>query len=324
MNYLKLNPKTRTYVFRRAIPVELRPLLRRGREWTESLRTKDTAEAKRRVVAVSARVEALFQQAREQATANRTLTEANTSVTVPMVMALVQAWKEQELFRRAQAVMNDPLAPGGFGAEVALFNSTPFNLDVRGNAAAAFAAIDRRERFLEGEVRQVAERSGLLITPRHPAYTALYHLMQGAWREVLESEGRWRNFDFTSMPQVEPRPIPTFGSVAPPTRAQEPSAVPTLSEALDLWTDGGGVRGAKKPSTATPLFFRVFGAPLKRPSPKLNTDVIELFGEIVPQPDCWTRSGTASVPVSRLPSASASLCQPFRLCTPHACSARCS
>ncbi|MCB5177581.1 site-specific integrase [Microvirga lenta] len=300
MNYLKRHPKTGVYIFRRAIPVELRPFFGRGREWTESLKTKKLEEAKGLVLAVAARVEGLFQQAREQAEAKRAQAEANVSVTVPMIVGLVRTWKEHELSERAQAVMADPLARAAFDAEVQLFNNTLDGVDVQEDPKAFWANADRRDRFLDDKVREITVRAGLLVTPSHPAWMVLYHKVQDAWREILTSEGRWRNLEFASLPSTEPQPYPQFGAGVPSRPANHGKALPRLSEALEHWAAGGGVRGVKKPAKATVQEAR---AALKR--------FIELHGDL--PIDAITRAhgrefrnAIARVP-RRLPTALASL-----------------
>lgn len=61
------HPKTSVYYFRRSIPPELRPFLKKGNEWKESLRTKEVGKAKRQAHSVGLRVEEEFARARAEA-----------------------------------------------------------------------------------------------------------------------------------------------------------------------------------------------------------------------------------------------------------------
>ena len=63
MTYLSRHPKTGVYRFRRGIPPELREIIDRGREWNETLGTKDLREAKSLVPDVVKRVNAAFDEA---------------------------------------------------------------------------------------------------------------------------------------------------------------------------------------------------------------------------------------------------------------------
>ena len=65
MTLLSRHPKTGTYYYRRAVPLELREAIGKGREWKETLRTKDVREAKRFASEVNVRVEDAFDRARK-------------------------------------------------------------------------------------------------------------------------------------------------------------------------------------------------------------------------------------------------------------------
>jgi hypothetical protein len=92
MTYLQKHPKTGVYYFRRAVPPELRQAVGKS-EWKRSLKTKDVAEAKRRVHEVGITVERVFQQARSgEATA-----PAEASLTLEDAEWLATAWLVDEL-----------------------------------------------------------------------------------------------------------------------------------------------------------------------------------------------------------------------------------
>ncbi len=60
MTYLVKHRATGVYKFRRGIPLELRKAIGRGREWNETLGTKDLREAKRLLPEVTERVNHVF------------------------------------------------------------------------------------------------------------------------------------------------------------------------------------------------------------------------------------------------------------------------
>src|SRR3954465_13484286 len=101
MNYLRKHPKSGNWFFRRTIPTALRPGFGGRHDWNESLGTKSHGEAKTRAIAVAAKVEALFQQVRDKLAGKPPV----TGVDVQTVTKLVTTWRDNELYRRATALL---------------------------------------------------------------------------------------------------------------------------------------------------------------------------------------------------------------------------
>lgn len=138
---------------------------------------------------------------------------------VHVVVTMIKEWKESELYRRAQEILLDPYQDGS--RERFLEECRLFGVGIKGHRLDAFAAIasddgaaDKRKAIfdsltdqsaaVDAHVLALSHSKGLPITARHPSFNVLSEMFERAWGEVLEAEIRWRNFDFTGMPDRSP------------------------------------------------------------------------------------------------------------------------
>ena len=95
MTYLKRDPKSGTYYFRRGVPAAIRDALGK-REWKESLVTKDVVEAKGLAHAVALRVEAEFARAALPGTVISPITE----LTEVQIAEVASSWYQDAVRER--------------------------------------------------------------------------------------------------------------------------------------------------------------------------------------------------------------------------------
>ncbi|MBQ1541635.1 MAG: site-specific integrase [Caulobacteraceae bacterium] len=287
MSYLEKIPKTGAYRFRRGIPLALRPYFPdRGTAWREPLNTKDPAEARRRCLEVSVKVEALFQQAQARHDAGAGQQAADvTALPVQLLKRLASEWAEAERNRRAKFIVVGDVMPGWpeFLEEANLAGLSGFEIkddlpeEIRkqlslGDATPAdfMGRINAEDRFLNTAIREISERAGYLIGPEHPSHPVLWALIRGAWIEVLKSELRWRTHDFTDLPSEPPEPVssqalvsarPLPQPIRAPVQLAAPVHGPRLSEAYDEWVrlSRPAARTAAEAKTALRQFTQLHG-----------------------------------------------------------------
>jgi hypothetical protein len=107
MSYLHKHPKNGGYWFQRGIPARIRHIIGRGTTYRENLKTKDEAIARQRLRPIEEHVDALFEQAQKQVDAKETSAPPPTVLNPMTSAALVAAWKNDELLRRAEAYQSD-------------------------------------------------------------------------------------------------------------------------------------------------------------------------------------------------------------------------
>lgn len=154
------------------------------------------------------------------------LQDDNERLPVHVVVTMIKEWKESELYRRAQAILHDPHPESGRGQyeeECRLFAAAekggriPALADImsKGDEAAAqrraiFQSLDDQTNAVETHLLALAASHGLSISSSHPSFFVLTAMFERAWGDVLEAETRWRNFDYTGMPDYRPQTISDF------------------------------------------------------------------------------------------------------------------
>jgi hypothetical protein len=145
-------------------------------------------------------------------------TSEGAELTIPIhrLVEMVQRWKRRELYRRAQLILNDPLAPSDeFKNELRMFG-VPWtegrlaaiaeavdDLDP-GRRQEAFTSLDDQAATMDLKLRAICDAEGLFPTFVHPSYQVLSSIFEDAWREIVLTEGRWRRFDYAGMPSSPP------------------------------------------------------------------------------------------------------------------------
>ncbi len=154
------------------------------------------------------------------------LQDDNERLPVHVVVTMIKEWKESELYRRAQAILHDPHPESGRGQyeeECRLFAAAEkggrihalADILAQGGDAGArrraiFHSLDDQSNAVETHLLALAASRGLSISAAHPSFFVLTTMFERAWGDVLEAETRWRNFDFTGMPDNRPQTISDF------------------------------------------------------------------------------------------------------------------
>jgi hypothetical protein len=138
------------------------------------------------------------------------------SVPVHRVVAMIERWKQRELSRRAQRVMDDPFAENEeFEDELRMFG-LPWpegRMEALADAVhdtdptrrqAIFTSLDDLEAALSRKLRALWDAEGLPPSLLRASYQVASSLFEDAWREAVMAEARWRSFDYTGMPSAPP------------------------------------------------------------------------------------------------------------------------
>lgn len=151
-----------------------------------------------------------------------TLEDDTNRLPVHLVVSMIEEWRASELYRRAQAILHDPNPMSGrdayeeecrlFGAaeqvgRIAAFASIAAAENAAEKRNAIFQSLDDQTNAVEAHLLALAASRGLSISSDHPSFFVLTAMFEQAWREVLEAETRWRNFDYTGMPSHRPLTI---------------------------------------------------------------------------------------------------------------------
>lgn len=144
------------------------------------------------------------------------------SLSVHLVVSMIEEWKASELYRRAQAILHNPNPLSGraayeeecrlFGAaeqsgRIAAFASIAQAENAADRRKAIFESLDDQTNAVEAHLIALAASRGLLISSDHPSFFVLTAMFERAWRDVLDAETRWRNFDYAGMPSQRPLTI---------------------------------------------------------------------------------------------------------------------
>ena len=134
------------------------------------------------------------------------------TVPVHLVVAMIERWKKRELYRRAQSVLNEPLGRNEthdeelrlFGAHwpsgrMAALDEAVADTD-SATRADIFKSMDDQAIAVQRKLRALCDAEGIFPSFVHPSYQVLSSLMEGAWKEVVMAEMRWRNLDYSGMP----------------------------------------------------------------------------------------------------------------------------
>ncbi|KQP46690.1 hypothetical protein ASF31_05640 [Brevundimonas sp. Leaf280] len=141
---------------------------------------------------------------------------------VHTVVSMIEEWRDNELYRRAQAILHDPNPMAGratyeeecrlFGAahkdgRVEAFAAIAGSDDAAAQRKAIFESLDDQTNAVEAHLLALTASRGLSVSSAHPSFFVLTTMFERAWGEVLAAETRWRNFDYTGMPKHRPSAI---------------------------------------------------------------------------------------------------------------------
>jgi integrase len=261
-----------TYYTRRIIPPALRPFMPepwKGKsEWKRTLGTKDPKEAKRANIAMLAQMQAAFTvaEARKKATTRDSLTDEEISAIADWYA--LEALSQDTAFREvehadAEAIYGEvhtqlvgegaPFAPlartSGWGMSDWQLHKRREGLeDVLAGLKAGLGRGDTR--LVEDEVDDLEVIFGLTVNRQSSSRRRLaLAVLRKAVGVATEKLARL-NGEGSEAP--EPWTPPQDGTVlpvsAPLAGASDAERGPLLTKALEIWREGGGARGAKKPS----------------------------------------------------------------------------
>lgn len=143
-------------------------------------------------------------------------------LSIHTVVSMINDWKASELYRRAQAILHDPnpandrkrfdeecrlLGVGLKGCRLAALGEKPDQGVTPVQRKAIFESLNDQSDVTERHLLALCRSSGMDITHRHPSFDALAGMIDAAWRDVLEAEIRWRNYEFSGMPDRKPSPM---------------------------------------------------------------------------------------------------------------------
>jgi integrase len=251
MRYLHRHPKNGGYWFHRGIPQKLRPFFPgKSDMWRENLHTKDAAEARILLHSISQRVETLFQQAEQSLSASEAELEPR-SLTSGELVRMVAAWKERELWRRAQLIVRGGYVKPGWSEFLE-------ELRLTGDESAIpkveepeefMKRVEAESAFIDRVIEGVLENETLLLPSDHPARQILWRLVREAWVNVLEKERRWRTNVLDDLPVDSPSEKAISEPRTPPIATVSVDG-PLLSKALESWATGASVN-SKTPARRT-------------------------------------------------------------------------
>ena len=252
MRYLSRIPKTGFYKFQRGIPVELRHFFPgKGTTWREHLQTKDLPEARVKCLDVARRVEEAFQRARAKHQAEA----ENLVLPIPPVHELtvaVQFWREDQLYRRAEAVLS-----GYAEATVQFHRECRLTQAIERPSMAEAPAdyllrLEAEDAVLQGWIAEITLKEGWTLPEGHAARQVLWNMVRGAWLQVLQTEQKWRALDYSEMPVAPPpeRRSNVAASAPSPTPLPTSSSL-TLGEAYEAWAKAPVVHGARQREART-------------------------------------------------------------------------
>jgi len=216
MPTLKTCPKTGNYIYRKVIPKELRPLVKRGSEWKVSLGTKSLNEARVLFTAEAAQCEAALAAARAALQGKSTLLPVDAH-------KLADRWVAAEL----AAWEHDPERFAMFLAECD--GEVVLPLDVLDSDSPGIQAI-------------IADAILQALTATHqplpPASSMLYHALHRefftAWHSLCRTALRRHNDDWRTTP---PLPAASLPLSQEPALQVAPAKALRLSEVVSMWAE---------------------------------------------------------------------------------------
>ena len=135
---------------------------------------------------------------------------------VHRMVSMIERWKQRELYRRAQKVVDEPFAEDAeFKEELRLFGE-PWpegRLEALSEAVddtdatrrqAIFASLDDLENAVGRKLKALWEAEGLPLSLLRSHYQVASSLLEDAWQEAVMAESRWRSFDYAGMPAEPP------------------------------------------------------------------------------------------------------------------------
>jgi hypothetical protein len=138
------------------------------------------------------------------------------AVPVHLIVALVEKWKRRDLYRRAQKVMNKPFGiDPELKDELRMFGEPRSGTHLDAFARAAhdpdasvrreiFQAMDDQDKFIERTASGLFAEQGMSIPSQHPSRHVIEQMLYEAWFEVVGAERRWRELDYSGMPNEPP------------------------------------------------------------------------------------------------------------------------
>jgi integrase len=191
LQFISRHPKSGMFRFRRDVPPHLRDILRQ-RVFTESLNTKDEAEAFRSGLPVVARYQKLFDDAEKVHQQRAAGQPVEVALTLGEAAAAVHRWQEAELAQIASKVAS---RPRGLSATVGAIERYVADLtrplrtrkllaDAAQGYASGTAAVDAK-------VEEIARANGFVLPRHHPMRATVAAMVRTAWTAVAEQEETW-------------------------------------------------------------------------------------------------------------------------------------
>lgn len=219
MTNLQKHPRSGVYRFRKAVPEDLRAVFGRT-EFTETLNTKDLAEAKRRVKEVGLRYDAMIEAART----------GRVGITLGEAQQLALAWKAEALQQDEEARLSAPAYSGTVAATMKLVNDQSALGKHLGDLK---RAQDRRDyRSVEQTVMSLLTQSGRVVDRRTEGFQALNRLFLQASIDVVNEQINRCIGDLTAPNAAAASPMVPYATVS--RQSSESESTP-ISEILDLW-----------------------------------------------------------------------------------------
>ena len=209
-------PKTGNFYYRKVIPVELRPLVGRGREWKVSTGTKVLSEARIPFIEEAARCEAALALARASLKGESSLLPTDAP-------KLADRWISAELkvWERDPGRISVFLATSG-GEKV-------LPEDVMEDEDGSLQVI------LTEAMRETLRPLGHPVpSPTASTYTALYMEFFHAWRTLCETALKRHHGDWRATPDTTSASLPLSHETSPETRSGRGLR---LSEVFSIWAE---------------------------------------------------------------------------------------
>jgi integrase len=246
MPYIEPDRKTGIYQYRRRIPAALQPVLNM-KFFYRSLGTARKPEANRLAVEVGREFERLIANARENVIAQgggeASAVDQKSMIEPTGALEAIEQWSELETEKNALEVAN------GLRGDDESVRAKRSDLIVALRNCDTFRGFGLVPEFDVRLVKALASR-GVLIAAEHPVLRILRPAFRDAWLRVEEDldkmqRGGGVDWDWSKASQSR---ATSSGEIS---RPRSRITNPTLSEAVKLWSTGGGVEGAKKPAKRT-------------------------------------------------------------------------
>lgn len=252
LRYLGTDPRTRNFVYRRDLNPQQRKVLGR-RTWLRSLGTKDEkvaafrwqqahedceaelaavqAGAGDQITALAAKQKLvdsgmLIERGRYDWDQMVTASRSKLDLDLATVMQLVKAWSERELYRRGQAIFNDPAYSE---------NEAAFVEECKAVGACGHQCVYLfYNPFMHKIINDIFSLGGVEVPYLHEVLYRMERIVKPEIIAILEAEAKWRNYDFSIIP-----PPPSIDlsklKAAPPTDQAISGVADSVHDLLDRY-----------------------------------------------------------------------------------------